>query len=152
MPSLRRLLLGEAVVFQFIVVHELASLQHTPELLLVDLACAANLCDRRHRRRLDQDPPDVLRHACIRHIRPAPQLRLRLEFVINHGKQDIEHTVTGHDLLTGEPVPGLLKVGAGAVRVIREEGVMTDCTEPRAARAGDGRDREGQGVTEAIRP
>jgi beta-galactosidase len=44
-------------------------------------------------------------------------------FVINHGEQDIEHTVTGHDLLTGEAVPGVLKVGAGCVRVVREEPV-----------------------------
>jgi beta-galactosidase len=44
-------------------------------------------------------------------------------FVINHGRHDIEHTVTGHDLITGEAVPGLLKVGAGAVRVVREEPV-----------------------------
>ncbi|MFF5175620.1 beta-galactosidase [Micromonospora sp. NPDC000089] len=44
-------------------------------------------------------------------------------FVINHGRQDIEHPVTGRDLLTGEAVPGLLKVGAGAVRVVREEPV-----------------------------
>jgi beta-galactosidase len=44
-------------------------------------------------------------------------------FVINHGRQDIEHAVTGHDLVTGEAVPGILKVGAGSVRVIREEPV-----------------------------
>lgn len=44
-------------------------------------------------------------------------------FVINHGEQGIEHIITGHDLITGETVPGLLKVGAGSVRVIREEPV-----------------------------
>src|SRR5690349_22411474 len=42
-------------------------------------------------------------------------------FVINHGDQDIAHPVTGHDLVTGEAVTGVLKVGAGAVRVVREE-------------------------------
>jgi beta-galactosidase len=44
-------------------------------------------------------------------------------FVINHGRTDVEHAVTGHDLLTGEPVPGSLKVLAGSVRIIREEPV-----------------------------
>jgi hypothetical protein len=54
-PSIRRLLPVEAVVFQFIVVHDLASLHHTPELLFINPACDAKLCDRRHR--LDQILP-----------------------------------------------------------------------------------------------
>ena len=44
-------------------------------------------------------------------------------FVINHSAQDVEHLITGRDLVTGEVIPGLLKVGAGSVRVIREEPV-----------------------------
>ena len=51
-------------------------------------------------------------------------------FVINHGGQDIEHAVTGRDLVTGEAVRGLLKVGAGAVRVVREEPVMAEEAQP----------------------
>ena len=43
-------------------------------------------------------------------------------FVINHGLQDIEYAVTGHELITGRAVDGLLQVCAGAVRVVREEG------------------------------
>jgi beta-galactosidase len=42
-------------------------------------------------------------------------------FVINHGRQDIEHAATGRDLVTGEVVAGALKVSAGGVRIIREE-------------------------------
>lgn len=41
-------------------------------------------------------------------------------FVINHGDHDIEYAVTGHDLVTGSAVPGLLKVGAGRVHIVRE--------------------------------
>ncbi|GAA2502207.1 beta-galactosidase [Winogradskya humida] len=40
-------------------------------------------------------------------------------FVINHGAKPVEHPVTGHELVTGEPVDGSLLVPAGAVRVIR---------------------------------
>ncbi len=41
-------------------------------------------------------------------------------FVVNHGSEDEELTVTGHELLTDEPVDGRLVVPAGEVRVIRE--------------------------------
>jgi beta-galactosidase len=45
----------------------------------------------------------------------------RYVFVINHGHRDIEYAVTGHELITGTAVDGLLRVHAGAVRVVREE-------------------------------
>jgi beta-galactosidase len=43
-------------------------------------------------------------------------------FVVNHGHRDIEYAATGHELITDQAVRGLLKVCAGAVRVVREEG------------------------------
>jgi beta-galactosidase len=42
-------------------------------------------------------------------------------FVINHGQREIRYAVTGQELITGEPVRGLLRVGGGDVRVVREE-------------------------------
>jgi beta-galactosidase len=42
-------------------------------------------------------------------------------FVVNHGEVDIEHAVTGWELVTGEAIGGLLRVPAGEVRVVREE-------------------------------
>ncbi|MBM2622744.1 beta-galactosidase [Actinoplanes sp. LDG1-06] len=42
-------------------------------------------------------------------------------FVINHGGKDIEHPITGRELVTGQPVTGSLSVPAGTVRVVREE-------------------------------
>jgi beta-galactosidase len=45
----------------------------------------------------------------------------RYVFVVNHGAKDVEHPVTGHDLMTGERVDGVLRVPAGAVGVVREE-------------------------------
>ncbi|GFJ96199.1 hypothetical protein Prum_098410 [Phytohabitans rumicis] len=41
-------------------------------------------------------------------------------FVVNHGTHDIEYAVTGQELVTGDAVDGLLRVPAGAVRVVRE--------------------------------
>jgi beta-galactosidase len=45
----------------------------------------------------------------------------RYVFVVNHGPGDVEHKVTGHDLVTGERVDGVLRVPAGSVGVVREE-------------------------------
>lgn len=45
----------------------------------------------------------------------------RYVFVVNHGAKDVEHPVHGYDLVTGEQVGGVLRVPAGAVRVVREE-------------------------------
>ncbi len=45
----------------------------------------------------------------------------RYAFVINHGDKDIEHRCTGRELITGEEAGGVLRVPAGAVRVVREE-------------------------------
>ncbi|MEV6301456.1 beta-galactosidase [Actinoplanes sp. NPDC051861] len=42
-------------------------------------------------------------------------------FVINHGSQPVEINTTGCDLVTGEPVDGLLRVEGGGVGVVREE-------------------------------
>jgi beta-galactosidase len=42
-------------------------------------------------------------------------------FVVNHGTRDVEHAVTGLELVTGTEVDGLLRVPAGDVRVVREE-------------------------------
>ncbi|MEV4349487.1 beta-galactosidase [Actinoplanes sp. NPDC049596] len=42
-------------------------------------------------------------------------------FVINHGEHEIEHEVTGCDLITGDEVRGRLRVPPGGVRVVREE-------------------------------
>jgi len=45
----------------------------------------------------------------------------RYVFVINHGREEAEHPVTGHDLLSGKQIDGLLRVAAGAVGIVREE-------------------------------
>jgi len=45
----------------------------------------------------------------------------RYAFVVNHGDKDVEHPVAGRELITGAQVDGLLRVPAGAVRVVREE-------------------------------
>ena len=45
----------------------------------------------------------------------------RYAFVINHGDRDIEHPATGRELVTGADAAGLVRVPAGAVRVVREE-------------------------------
>jgi beta-galactosidase len=45
----------------------------------------------------------------------------RYAFVLNHGDKDIEHRCTGRELVTGEEADGVLRVPAGAVRVVREE-------------------------------
>ncbi|MET8150606.1 beta-galactosidase [Actinoplanes sp. NPDC049668] len=42
-------------------------------------------------------------------------------FVVNHGTHPVEYAVTGRELITGTAVDGLLRVPAGAVRVVREE-------------------------------
>ncbi|MBL7257584.1 beta-galactosidase [Paractinoplanes lichenicola] len=42
-------------------------------------------------------------------------------FVVNHGGKDIEHPITGTELVTGQSVTGSVLVPAGAVRVVREE-------------------------------
>ncbi|MDY7083811.1 MAG: beta-galactosidase [Actinomycetota bacterium] len=42
-------------------------------------------------------------------------------FVVNHGGKDIEHPITGAELVTGQAVTGSVLVPAGAVRVVREE-------------------------------
>ncbi|WP_326554065.1 beta-galactosidase [Micromonospora sp. NBC_01813] len=44
-------------------------------------------------------------------------------FVVNHGRREIRHPVAGHELVTGKPVTGALRVGPGEVRVVREEPV-----------------------------
>ncbi|MBG0560185.1 beta-galactosidase [Actinoplanes aureus] len=41
-------------------------------------------------------------------------------FVINHGTEPAEIAATGHDLVTGEPVRGVLRVEAGGVGVVKE--------------------------------
>jgi len=45
----------------------------------------------------------------------------RYAFVINHGEKEIEYSCTGRELVTGEDADGVLRVPAGAVRVVREE-------------------------------
>ena len=45
----------------------------------------------------------------------------RYVFVINHGPKDVEHPAAGRELVCGEDVGGLLRVPAGAVRIVREE-------------------------------
>jgi beta-galactosidase len=45
----------------------------------------------------------------------------RYAFVLNHGDKDIEHRCAGRELITGEETDGVLRVPAGAVRVVREE-------------------------------
>ena len=42
-------------------------------------------------------------------------------FIINHGHDDVELPVSGHELVTDEPVGRIVRVPAGAVRVIRED-------------------------------
>jgi beta-galactosidase len=42
-------------------------------------------------------------------------------FVINHGVNPVEYAVTGHDLVTGEPVGPALRVEGGGVAVVRAE-------------------------------
>ncbi len=42
-------------------------------------------------------------------------------FVINHGRDEVQHAARGHELVTGVAVDGVLRVGPGAVRVVREE-------------------------------
>ncbi|WP_250030174.1 beta-galactosidase [Paractinoplanes maris] len=42
-------------------------------------------------------------------------------FVINHGSKDIDHPITGHELVTGQTVTGSVTVPGGTVRVVREE-------------------------------
>ena len=42
-------------------------------------------------------------------------------FVVNHGSDSVEIPTTGCDLVTGEPVTGLLRVEGGGVGVVREE-------------------------------
>jgi len=41
-------------------------------------------------------------------------------FVLNHGSDDIEIDVTGHDLVADQPVDGRVTVGAGGCAVVRE--------------------------------
>ncbi|GAB2570053.1 beta-galactosidase [Paractinoplanes abujensis] len=41
-------------------------------------------------------------------------------FVVNHGGKDIEHPITGTELVTGQSVTASVLVPAGAVRVVRE--------------------------------
>jgi beta-galactosidase len=45
----------------------------------------------------------------------------RYTFVVNHGAKDIEHPISGHELLTGSPAGPALRIPAGAVRVVRQE-------------------------------
>ncbi|MCM4077493.1 beta-galactosidase [Paractinoplanes hotanensis] len=47
--------------------------------------------------------------------------RGRFVFVVNHGSKDIEHPITGHELVTGQPITSSVTVPGGAVRVVREE-------------------------------
>ncbi|HSP76554.1 MAG TPA: beta-galactosidase trimerization domain-containing protein, partial [Cryobacterium sp.] len=42
-------------------------------------------------------------------------------FIINHGPDDVELPANGHELVTDEPVGRIMRVPAGAVRVIRED-------------------------------
>jgi beta-galactosidase len=42
-------------------------------------------------------------------------------FVINHGGTAVELPATGHELVQDRPVTGVLRVGGGQVRVVREE-------------------------------
>ncbi|TFC46376.1 beta-galactosidase [Cryobacterium shii] len=42
-------------------------------------------------------------------------------FIINHGEDDIDLPASGRELVTGEPVNRIVRVPAGAVRVIRED-------------------------------
>lgn len=42
-------------------------------------------------------------------------------FVINHSPDPVELPATGHDLVTDQPVTGVLHVGGGGVAVVREE-------------------------------
>jgi beta-galactosidase len=41
-------------------------------------------------------------------------------FVLNHGSEDVDVALTGHDLVADEPVDGKVTVGAGRSAVIRE--------------------------------
>ncbi|WP_230686656.1 beta-galactosidase [Catellatospora vulcania] len=45
----------------------------------------------------------------------------RYTFVINHGDKDIEHHISGHELVADEPAGPVLRVPAGTVRVVRQE-------------------------------
>jgi beta-galactosidase len=45
----------------------------------------------------------------------------RYVFVVNHGSKDVEHPVSGHDLVTGARVESVLHVPAGSVGIVREE-------------------------------
>ncbi|TFD76020.1 beta-galactosidase [Cryobacterium fucosi] len=42
-------------------------------------------------------------------------------FIINHGSEELTLPADGHELITGEPVGRVVRVPAGAVRVIRED-------------------------------
>ncbi|MBG6212447.1 beta-galactosidase [Cryobacterium sp. CAN_C3] len=42
-------------------------------------------------------------------------------FIINHGGTELTLPATGHDLITGDPIGHVVRVPAGAVRVIRED-------------------------------
>lgn len=42
-------------------------------------------------------------------------------FVVNHSHRDLEHPVTGHELVTDRPAAGHVHVPAGSVRVVRED-------------------------------
>ncbi|BCJ41872.1 beta-galactosidase [Actinoplanes ianthinogenes] len=42
-------------------------------------------------------------------------------FVVNHGANPVEHPATGHNLISGERVDGVLRVEGGGVAVVREE-------------------------------
>jgi beta-galactosidase len=42
-------------------------------------------------------------------------------FVVNHSADDLEHPVTGHELVTDRPVAGHVHVPAGTARVVRED-------------------------------
>ena len=53
-------------------------------------------------------------------VRRADATRSYL-FVINHGRDEIEIAATGHELVTDAPVNRIMRVPAGAVRVIRED-------------------------------
>nr|MDT0660401.1 beta-galactosidase [Micromonospora sp. DSM 115978] len=59
-------------------------------------------------------------------------------FVINHGHRELRHPATGHDLITGEPVRGVLRVAGGEVRVVKEDvgAFGEDLTDVREEAAG----------------
>ncbi|RZU53576.1 beta-galactosidase [Krasilnikovia cinnamomea] len=45
----------------------------------------------------------------------------RYLFAINHGTTTVELPATGHELVDDQPITGTLRVGAGQVRVVRED-------------------------------